>query len=144
MNRSMAKTDVTRQKQVMNDYTALWNGDFSKLDVVAESVEIHHHAAPGGLVRGREALEAFIREFHSAFPDFHIAVDDWLGGDGVAMKEWTMTGTHEGRLRDIPPTGREVESRGMAKIVIADGKVQADRLYYNPQLMMEQLGVAEE
>ncbi|MFO7771041.1 MAG: hypothetical protein R6V38_06780 [Roseovarius gahaiensis] len=29
----------------MSDYTALWNGDFSKLDVVAESVDVYHHAA---------------------------------------------------------------------------------------------------
>jgi hypothetical protein len=72
----MAEPDTTDQERVMSDYTALWNGDFSKLDVVAESVEVHHHAAPGGVVRGREALEAFIREFHSAFPDFRITVDD--------------------------------------------------------------------
>jgi steroid delta-isomerase-like uncharacterized protein len=139
----MAEPDTTDQERVMSDYTALWNGDFSKLDVVAESVEVHHHAAPGGVVRGREALEAFIREFHSAFPDFRITVDDWIGGDGVAMKEWTMTGTHEGRFNDIPPTGREIESRGMARVVIAEGRVQEDRLYYNPQLMAEQLGIAE-
>jgi len=32
----------------MSDYTALWNGDFSRLDAVAESATVHH---PLALVR---------------------------------------------------------------------------------------------
>ena len=139
----MAEPNTTELEQTMSDYTELWNGDFSKLDVVGESVEVHHPAAPEGVVHGRDALEAFIRELHSAFPDFQIVVDNWLSSGGVAMKEWTMTGTHEGRFNELPPTGREIESRGMAKVVIDGGKVQEDRLYYNPQLMAEQLGVGK-
>lgn len=60
--------------------------------------------------------------------------------DGVAVKEWTMTGTHEGEFNGIPPTGREIESEGMAKVLVDDGRVPEDRLYYNPQLLAEQLG----
>lgn len=140
----MAKTSATKIESLMSDYTELWNGDFSKLDVVAESVDIYHHAAPDGVIHGRESLKGFIHEFHSAFPDFHIAVDDWISSDEVVMKEWTMTGTHEGEFNDIPPTGREIESMGMAKILVADGKVQEDRLFYNPQVMFEQLGLKED
>lgn len=136
----MAKTSTPEIDALMSEYTELWNGDFSKLDVVAESVAVYHPAAPDGVVRGRDALEAFIREFHSAFPDFRITVDDWMSTDGVAMKEWTVTGTHKGEFNGIPPTGSEIETSGMAKIRIADGRVQEDRLYYNPQLMAEQLG----
>lgn len=140
----MTETSTPETDVLMKDYTELWNGNFSKLDVVAETVAVYHHAAPEGVVRGREALEAFIREFHSAFPDFHITVDDWMSNDGVAMKEWAVTGTHEGEFNGVPPTGNEIETTGMAKILIADGQVQEDRLYYNPQLMVEQLGVTDE
>lgn len=140
----MTETTTTEIASLMSEYTALWNGDFSQLDTVAESVAVYHHAAPDGVVHGREAVEGFIREFHTAFPDFHIAVDDWISSDGVVMKEWTLTGTHEGEFNGIPPTGRVIESTGMAKILVADGKVEEDRLYYNPQLMAEQLGVTED
>lgn len=140
----MAETTTPEIESLMDDYTELWNGDFSKLDVVSESVAVYHHAAPGGEVHGREALEGFIRGFHSAFPDFQLAVDEWIGSDGIAMKEWTMTGTHEGEFNGIPPTGREIESTGMAKVLIADGNVQEDRLYYNPQVTYEQLGLADD
>jgi len=139
----MSKT-TTETASLMDDYTALWNGDFSQLDAAAEGVTVYHEAARGGVVHGREALEAFVREFHSAFPDFHLAVDDWISSDEVVMKEWTMTGTHEGEFNGISPTGREIESTGMAKVLIADGRVKEDRLYYNPQLMVEQLGLTEE
>lgn len=140
----MVETSTTDYESLMSDYTALWNGDFSKLAVVAESVAVYHPFAPDGTVHGRESLEAFIREFHSGFPDFQITVDDWLREDGLIMKEWTVTGTHEGKFNDIPPTGREIETTGMAKILVADGKVQEDRLHYNPQLTVEQLGLTDE
>jgi steroid delta-isomerase-like uncharacterized protein len=139
----MAKTGTTGVESLMSDYTALWNGDFSKRDVVAESVAVYHAAAPGGVVHGREALESFVREFHAGFSDFNISVDDWVSDDRVVMKEWTMTGTHDGEFRGIPPTGREIESTGMAKLVIVDGRVHEDHLYYNPQVTAEQLGVAD-
>jgi len=135
----MAETRTTEVERTMNEYTELWNGDFSKLDVVADSVTVYHDAAPGGVVGGRDALDAFIRQFHDAFPDFQLAVDEWMYADGVAMKEWTMTGTHEGQFAGLQPTGREIESSGMAKVLIEGGEVQVDRLYYNPQLMAEQL-----
>jgi len=140
----MAKSGTSDVEPLMDDYTDLWNGDFSKLDVAAESVAVYHEAAPDGVVHGRAGLESFIREFHSAFPDFEIVVDDWIWKEGVVMKEWTMTGTHEGEFNGIPPTGREIESRGMAKILFSDGTVQEDRLFYNPQIMVEQLGPPEE
>jgi len=139
----MSKSSATVES-LMDDYTDLWNGDFSNLDVVAEGVYVYHDAAPEGVVHGRDALESFIREFHAAFPDFEIVVDDWIGRGDLAMKEWTMTGTHEGEFNGIPPTGREIESKGMATVVFADGRVQEDRLFYNPQIMAEQLGLPED
>jgi steroid delta-isomerase-like uncharacterized protein len=137
----MAETRATEHEQLMSDYTELWNGDFSKLEVVADSVDIYHPSAPDGELHGREALESFIREYHSGFPDFHIEVHDWISQDEVIMKEYTMTGTHEGEFNGAPPTGREIKSTGMAKIIVVDGKVQEDQLYFNQLEALEQLGL---
>lgn len=38
--------------------------------------------------------------------------------DGIAMDEWTMTGTDQGELN------------GMSKTLIEDGQVVDDRIYY--------------
>jgi predicted ester cyclase len=61
--------------------------------------------------------------------------------DGVIMKKYTITGTHEGEFRRIPPSDRTIESTGMAKIVVEDGEIREDRLYFDRMEPMEQLGV---
>lgn len=131
---------TTTIEAVMNDYEALWNGDFSKADVLAESVVVRSPTT--GVVQGREDVEQMIRDMHSAFPDFHITTDDMLAGDETVMLEWTITGTHEGEYMGAPPTGRELEVTGMAKVRIDNGQIQEDHIYSNPQEIMEQLGLA--
>ena len=143
----MAEASTTEHEQtltVYQDYEDLWNGDLSKLHVVAESIAFYSPALPDGELHGRKAFEAFLREVRSSFPDWHVVADDMLAGDGIVMKEWTITGTHEGEYRGVPPTGREIEFRGMAKDVIADGKVREHRLYYDSQEVPEQLGLTED
>lgn len=131
-------------EQLMNDYLDVWNGNFSKLEVVAESVSLYDPAAPEGEIHGRDALEAFVREVRTGFPDMNFTIDDRIASDEVVMYEWTGTGTHDGEFDDIPPTGRELELTGMSKTVIADGKVQEDRIYFDLQELFEQLGLTDE
>lgn len=131
-------------RDVEREYRELWNEDFSKLDVVAESVDVSVPSMSDGEIHGRDAFEAYLRELRTGFPDWHVTVDDVLAGDGMVMKEWTVTATHEGEYNGIPPTHREMEGSGMAKILIRDGKMQEDRLYYDLQEVFEQLGLTEE
>lgn len=130
-------------EQVMSEYDALFNGDFAKADVLAESIVLRSPTVPGGEAHGRDAVEELVRGMHSAFSNFEMTVDDMLTGDGKAMVEWTMSGTHEGEFRGAPPTGSEIEITGMSKILIADGKVQEDRIYVDSKEMFEQLGLTE-
>ncbi len=136
----MAETSTSEHEQLLSEYGELWNGDFSKGDAVSESVVIHE---PAGEIRGREDLEDRIREVRSGFPDFHITVDDMLVSDEVVMMEWTMTGTHEGEYRGIPPTDREMTVSGMSKFRITDNKVQEEWMYFDRQEMFDQLGLGE-
>lgn len=122
------------------DYEALWNGDFSKLDVVAESAVVYDPAAPDGEVHGRDAIEAFLRETREAFPDFTLRTQTMLADDETVMVEWTVTGTLENEFYGAPPSGRSMELRGMAKTVVRDGQIQEDRLYYDQKEMLAQLG----
>lgn len=142
----MAESRTTEHAQLMGDYLDIWNeSEYSKLpDVVAESVTVYDPGAPGGEIRGRDALEAFLRELRTGFPDFEVTIDDTLASDDVIMAEWTFTATHGGEFNGIPPTGREIDLRGMDKIVVTDGKVQEHRIYYNLQELFEQLGLTEE
>jgi predicted ester cyclase len=55
------------------------------------------------------------------------------------MYDATLTMTHEGEFDGIPPTGREVEVREMAKYHVADGKIQEYRVCFDQQAVFEQL-----
>lgn len=130
-------------REVEREYRELWNGDYSKLDVVAESVDLSVPSMSDGEIHGRDEFEAYLRELQTGFPDWHVTVDEILATDELVMKEWTVTATHEGEYSGIQPTNREIEMSGMAKIVIENGKVQRDTLYYNFQELLEQLGLVE-
>jgi steroid delta-isomerase-like uncharacterized protein len=134
---------ATTGRAVEEEYRQLWNGDLSKLDVVAESVDVHVPSMTGREIHDRDAFEAYLRELRTGFPDWHVTVNDLLSEDGLVMKEFTVTATHEGEFAGIPPTGREIEISGMAKIRTADGKVQEDWLYFDQQEMARQLGLTD-
>ena len=142
----MAEASTTKHDQLVSYYVDIWNeADYSKLpDAVAESVIVHDPGAPEDEMHGRDAFEAFLRELRTGFPDFEVTIDDMLASDDVGMTEWTVTGTHEGEFNGIPSTEREIDLRGMDKILVADGKVEEHRIYYNPQELVEQLGLTEE
>jgi steroid delta-isomerase-like uncharacterized protein len=143
----MSEVSTTEHEQTLNtyqEYEDLWNGDLSKLNAVAESIAFYDPSLTDGELHGHEAFEAYLKEVRSAFPDWYVVADDLLVGDGIVMKEWTVTGTHEGEYKGVPPTGCEIEIKGMSKDIIADGKVQESWHYHNPQEVPEQLGLTEE
>lgn len=131
-------------EQLVDDYVALWNGDFSKTDVLAESVDVYDPHMPEGEVHGREDFEAYVREIRDAFPGLTFTAEDVLASDDLVMVEWTGTGTHKGEFDGVAPTGREITVRGVSKVRIADGKVRSDRIYTDPRELYEQLGLGDD
>ena len=140
----MASTALAKHEQPMRDYLALWHGEYSNIDSVSDSFIAYEPSAPDGEIRGRSAFEAYIRELRTAFPDFAITVNAALEGEDIVMTEWTGSGTHEGEFNGVPPTGRTFEHRGMSKFVIASGKIEEERMYYDPREIAAQLGFLED
>lgn len=130
---------VSQEREARQE--AIWNGDLSKLAVVAEEASVYDPAAPEGAVHGRDAVEAHLRETFQGFPDFTLETQYMLVRDGMVVLDWTATATFEGEFYRAPPTGRSFSITGMAKTIVADGKVQEDRLYYDEKEMLAQLGV---
>src|SRR5262249_62396050 len=66
-------------------------------------------------------------------------------GDSFA-DEWTFAGTHTGPFllpdgTQIPPTGKRVEIMGMELVVVRDGKIIIDNLYYDTMAVLAQFGL---
>ena len=90
-------------------YDEGWNAN--NLDVYDELVTedfLDHQAIPG-LEPGREGFKMLNVMFRSAFPDVWVTVDRIVAEDDKVACRWTSTGTHEGDLFGIPPTGNKVK-----------------------------------
>src|SRR5215213_1466613 len=91
-----------------------WNQ--SNLEVVDEIFDRYISHQPDGSVleRSPEDVKRFVGEFRSAFPDLRLSIDDQIAeGDKVMIRE-TARGTHQGELRGLAPTGKEMEIKGIA------------------------------
>ena len=109
-------------------------------ELLAPDFVEHDPAMPEDL-HGIEAFKQYVSGYRSAFPDIHIEVEDQVAeGDRVATR-WTGTGTHEGELMGIAPTGNRAEVAGMDISRISGGKIAESWSNYDVMGMMQQLGV---
>lgn len=84
-------------------------------------------------------LASYVR----AFPDLHFTGESIVQGNRVALS-WTMTGTHQGTLMRIPPTGRRVSVRGVSLLTIEDGKITHGRNIWDTAGLLRALGLLPE
>jgi predicted ester cyclase len=84
----------------------LTQGDLAVADeILAADCRSH---APEPLAPGAAGLQGWVRALRRAFPDLCAVVEDEIAeGDRVAQR-LTLSGTHRGEYRGLPPTGRRV------------------------------------
>lgn len=65
----------------------------------------------GGSVRtteGRAAYKEVMPHFWAGLPDAHATEEDIFDGGDAVVARFTVTGTHEGLLWGMPPSGKQV------------------------------------
>lgn len=93
---------------------------------------------------GNAAVMAFYRETEQAFSDFHFGEPVLHHSDASVIVEVDFVGTHDGPWRGLPATGRAVRYP-MCNIFLFDGaKLQCERLYFDLQGVLQQLGIARD
>jgi predicted ester cyclase len=103
-----------------------------------------NHEAPPGMDRGPESMRALANMLRTAFPDLHFEIEELVAeGDTVAGR-LTMSGTHEGPLMGMPPTGRSVRQEHMHFVRFRDGKGVEHWGVRDDLGMMRQLGLIPE
>ncbi len=105
---SMEENVKTQKKmgEIVNSH------QFEKLrEVFASGVKDHDPADDQG--PGPEGFIHWFTQFHSAFPDFKIAVEHMVTDENNVAFAYTITGTQEGPFNGIPATGKKIKVRGM-------------------------------
>jgi len=64
-----------------------------------------------------------------------------LAEGDLVVGRWTSTGTHQGELMGIPPTGVKVTGTGISILQIANGKSKEEWVHWDALGMMQQIGV---
>lgn len=89
---------------------------------------------------GSEGVKIIATMFRSAFPDFHMTIEDLIAEEDKVVARFTQGGTHKGEFMGIAPTGKQVEFTEIGILRIVGGKV-VESWYETDMLgLMQQLG----
>jgi predicted ester cyclase len=134
-------TTEENKAQFRRAYEEVLNqGNVSVVDELI-APDFFNHEAPPGRNRGPESMRGLANMLRTAFPDLHFEIEELVAeGDTVAGR-LTMSGTHEGQLIDLPPTGRSMRQDHMHFVRFRDGKAIEHWGVRDELGMMQQLGV---
>jgi steroid delta-isomerase-like uncharacterized protein len=115
-----------------------------KFDLFKETVSIENidHDPARGQVPGPEGYRVFFEGLRVAFPDLSVVLETLVADEDSIAIAYTMTGTQNGPIMGIAPTGRRMKIRGMQISKFKDGRM-VERWGSSDELgMLHQLGSA--
>jgi steroid delta-isomerase-like uncharacterized protein len=107
-------------------------------ELLAENCVFYTPAPIPGIAGWKQFATAFL----TAFPeDMQVTIDDLFAAGDKVTARWTARGTHNGPLRGIPPSGKQVTWLGMAIYHLSDGKITEVWGLNDALGIMQQVGV---
>lgn len=125
-------------------YEEVFNqGNFDVADELIGANVLEHQLQPGVApdAAGPELVKQIARFYRSAFPDLQIAIEDLIAEEDRVAARVTISGTHQGEMMGIPPTGKRVQVSSIDIIRFEDGKAAEHWGETDVMAMMQQLGV---
>jgi len=107
-------------------------------ELVAENY-IDHNAAVGQPQGIRAFIQARINR-NTAFPDWHVTVDDVIAEDDKVVARATGRGTHQGPFMGIAATGKPVTTMWIVIYRVTGGKLAEHWIYGDDIGLLRQLG----
>lgn len=89
--------------------------------------------------KGIEAFKESITNIRTAYPDFHLTVDELIFAEDAVAARWTITAANTGPGKS-PPTGKKVEVSGISIIHFSEGKIADEWIAANNLHWLQQLG----
>ena len=120
----------------------IWNGRQVELidELIAEGF-VDHVDLPGLEGGGRDRYRASVQMMHTAFSDYHEEIEFVVADDERAVSYVRLTGTHDGDLMWLPPTGRPVDVRAMGVLRFENGQAVERWGIGDTLTQMQQLGL---
>lgn len=117
-------------------------GDVSAADAVFAADCTVHITGVAQPIQGLAAWKEFVAGLLAAFPDLHFTIEDQLTDGSRVASRWRATGTHQGPLGPVPPTGRSISVDGLIIDHLEGGMVAERWEQWDQSGMLQQLGLA--
>ena len=132
----MSEQNKAAVRRIVEDH---WNKKNASIasELFGANCLIH---TPDGELRGVEGATQLLGAYGTAFPDFHITVEDNIAeGEQVALR-YTFSGTHKGQLGPTAASGKRVATSGITIFRFAGGKVAEARFEWDRVSLRQQIG----
>jgi predicted ester cyclase len=90
-------------------------------------------------------VKQLITRLHTAFPDFHMAIEDQIAEGEKVVTRFTASGTHQGiwqrPIGTLEPTGKRFQHEGIRIFRVVDGKLVETWGGADTLSQLQQLGV---
>ena len=116
-------------------------GNLAAIDELIASDYVEYSPAAPGLPLGLEGVKQTFTMFRTAFPDFHVTVEDMVAEGDKVVARLTMSGTHKGEFMGTSPTGKQITVAVIDIMRFADGKAVEHWNIVDNLSIMQQLGV---
>lgn len=97
--------------------------------------------APAGAAIGRDGVREAMEAYVNAFSDLHVDVEELMASEDRVVAVLLYTGTHDGDMFGISPTGRRIAIRQIAMYRLAGGQITDEWEVSDQMGLMQQLGV---
>lgn len=120
---------------------ALNKGNIDLADDFFTSDYVSHIPNAPPLPPGPGTFKEIITIWRTAFPDYHMTIEELIAEGDKVCNRFTSTGTHEAKLWGIPPTNKKMVVKGIEIHRINGGKVAETWICDDVPGIMQQLGV---
>jgi steroid delta-isomerase-like uncharacterized protein len=135
--------DIEANKDLVRTFgEAINSANWEALDdILTDDFQRHCQATPDVTVKSAEEFKALQRSFLETFPDQRLDPEVIVAeGDRVGFMG-TYSGTHLGRLGDIPPTGNKAKTRAVGFFRIEGGRIAELWVEWDNISFLSQLGL---
>jgi steroid delta-isomerase-like uncharacterized protein len=133
-----AETRKALERRLIEEVWNRGNLDFAERCFTTDYV--NHDPSSPEEIRGPEGFKQNVAAIREAFPDFRMEIVDQVAEGEKVVTRYVITGTQEGELAGIPPSGRRIEVDGMGIDYFRGGKICESWEYYDVMGLMQQLG----
>lgn len=118
-------------------------GNLDVADELFAADYVNHNALPGQGT-GPEGTKHNVTMLRSGFPDLQVTVEDQIAEGDKVVTRWAMSGTHQGALMGVAPTGKRVTVTGIIVFRVSGGKAVEGWLNWDTLGLMRQIGAIPE